>query len=94
MKCGFLNHADCVCESPLRGMCVESFFNGNGVFSFQRWRWCPKVPPVETLLVSGLISPQSGSRGNEDLMHGSAVDATHGGHATTGCNVGQQQLFV
>nr|CAN60795.1 hypothetical protein VITISV_015833 [Vitis vinifera] len=43
-----------------------------------RWRWCPEVPPVEALLVRELLSPQSGSRGDEDLMRGLAVDAARG----------------
>ena len=36
------------------------------------------MPPVEALLVRELLSPQSGSRGDEDLMRGLAVDAARG----------------
>ena len=42
----------------------------------------------------GLFSPQCGSCGDEDLMHGLIVDAARGCYVATGCSVDQQQLFV
>ena len=64
------------------------------MFSFQRWRWCLEVPPMGALLIRGLVSPQCGGRGDEDLMHGLMVDTVYGGYSATGCSVDQQQLFV
>ena len=34
----------------------------SGVFSLQRWRWFPKVPPVKALMACGLLPSQSGNR--------------------------------